>query len=190
MRSRILNETLTIGDDDVDIIKGTRSRLKVGTLLVPRRNAAPGPDVVGKPRGFRPVAALSRRARGFRRRHEPEGPGFWASSDTRFHDRDRPDRGQRVEPARPGQTGRCRSPVPVDPGILHRHRTASSASPVASSNSATPILWSKARRGRSACPRPATSTRPGKCLVMQAWFNNKPIDHRAARLLGPDDPYR
>jgi D-alanyl-D-alanine endopeptidase (penicillin-binding protein 7) len=29
-----LNETLTIGEDDVDIIKGTRSRLRVGTQLV------------------------------------------------------------------------------------------------------------------------------------------------------------
>jgi D-alanyl-D-alanine endopeptidase (penicillin-binding protein 7) len=73
-----LNETLTIGEDDVDIIKGTRSRLKVGTQLAREemlRLALMSSE-------NRAASALSRHypggSRGFRRRHEPEGPGFGA----------------------------------------------------------------------------------------------------------------
>jgi D-alanyl-D-alanine endopeptidase (penicillin-binding protein 7) len=73
-----LNETLTIGEEDVDIIKGTRSRLKVGTQLAREemlRLALMSSE-------NRAASALSRHypggSRGFRRRHEPEGPGFGA----------------------------------------------------------------------------------------------------------------
>jgi D-alanyl-D-alanine endopeptidase (penicillin-binding protein 7) len=38
-----LNETLTIGEDDVDMVKGTRSRLKVGTQLERARKCCAWP---------------------------------------------------------------------------------------------------------------------------------------------------
>ena len=45
-----LDEMLTVTEDDVDTEKGSRSRLRVGTQLDARRDAAPGADGVGEPR--------------------------------------------------------------------------------------------------------------------------------------------
>jgi hypothetical protein len=67
-----LAEVLAIGDEDVDTLKGTRSRLKVGTLLGREemlRLALMSSETAPHP----PVAPLSGRARGIRRRDEPEG---------------------------------------------------------------------------------------------------------------------
>jgi D-alanyl-D-alanine carboxypeptidase len=154
-----LNETLTIGEEDVDIIKGTRSRLKVGTRLAReemlrlalmssenRAASALSRHYPGGREAF--VAAMNRKAQAL------------GLADTRFQDATGLTAANVSSPRDLAKMVDAAHQYPADPRILDHSETASSASPVARSNSATPIPWSRARPGKSACPRPATSTRP------------------------------
>ena len=51
-----LDEPIAIDIDDLDYLKGTRSRLRMGTELSRRRNAAARADVLREPRGVEPRA--------------------------------------------------------------------------------------------------------------------------------------
>ncbi|MBK7023882.1 MAG: D-alanyl-D-alanine endopeptidase [Sulfuritalea sp.] len=167
-----LNETLTIGEDDVDIIKGTRSRLKVGTRLAReemlrlalmssenRAASALSRHYPGGREAF--VAAMNRKAQAL------------GLADTRFHD----------------ATGLTAANV-SSPRDLAKMVDAAHQYPLIREFS-TAIDGEFSIAGRQQQFRNTNTlvrnpsweiglsktgyiNEAGKCLVMQAWLNNKP----------------
>ena len=65
--------------------------------------------------------------------------------------------------------------VPADPRVLDRQRLRGAGRPAPGAASAIPTRWSASPTGTSSCRRPATSRRPGRCLVMQTVIEDRTI---------------
>ncbi len=73
-----LDEPITINREDVDTLKGTRSRLKLGVTLT-RREMLRLALMASENRAAAALArSLSRWYRSLRSGDEPEGPAIWA----------------------------------------------------------------------------------------------------------------
>ena len=154
-----LDEMLTITEDDIDTEKGSRSRLKVGTTLTRgemlhlalmssenRAAHALGRTYPGGLDAF--VAAMNHKAREL------------GMNDTHYVEPTGPVEPQPVERARPGDAGQGGARAPDHPRAVDLARVRRSRSATVRSSSATPTAWCAARRGTSACRRPATSPKP------------------------------
>ncbi len=73
-----LDEPITITREDMDTLKGTRSRLKLGVTLPRRDMLRLGVDGLREPGGGRARAQLSRRQRRFHPDDELSAPASWA----------------------------------------------------------------------------------------------------------------
>jgi D-alanyl-D-alanine endopeptidase (penicillin-binding protein 7) len=167
-----LNETLTIGEDDVDIIKGTRSRLKVGTQLVREemlRLALMSSE-------NRAASALSR--------HYPGGREAFVAAmnqkaqalglaDTRFQDATGL---TAANVASPRDLAKMVDAAHQYPLIREFSTTIDGAFSIAGRqqqfrNTNTLVKSPTWEIGLS---KTGYINEAGKCLVMQAWLNNKP----------------
>ena len=167
-----LSESLTIGEEDIDSLKGTRSRLRVGTLLAREemlRLALMSSE-------NRAASALSR--------HYPGGRDAFVAamnqkaqalglSDTRFQD----------------PTGLTASNVssPRDLAKMvdaaHRYPLIREFSTMSEGEFSIAGRWQQFRNTNTLVTSPTWEiglsktgyiSEAGKCLVMQVWFNNKP----------------
>ena len=68
-----LDEAISIGIADIDLLKGSHSRLNLGSELSAQRDVAPRVDGFRESRGFESRAPLSGRDGGLRRGNEPQG---------------------------------------------------------------------------------------------------------------------
>lgn len=168
-----LNETLSIGDEDVDMLKGTRSRLKVGTQLAREemlRLALMSSE-------NRAASALSR--------HYPGGrEAFVAAMNQKAQDLGLAD--TRFQDATGLTAANVSSPRDLAKLVNAAHqypliREFSTASDGEFSiagrqqhfhNTNTLVRSSTWEIGLS---KTGYISEAGKCLVMQAWLNNKPI---------------
>jgi D-alanyl-D-alanine endopeptidase (penicillin-binding protein 7) len=167
-----LNETLTIGEEDVDIIKGTRSRLRVGTqlareemlrlALMSSENRAASTLARHYPGGRDAfVAAMNRKAKAL------------GLADTRFHD----------------STGLTAANVSSPRDLAKMVDAAHQYPLIREFSTAIDGEFSIAGRQQQFRNTNALVKNPsweiglsktgyineaGKCLVMQAWLNNKP----------------
>ena len=167
-----LNETLTIGEDDVDIIKGTRSRLRVGTQLVReemlrlalmssenRAASALARHYPGGREAF--VAAMNRKAQAL------------GLANTRFHD----------------ATGLTAANVASSRDLAKMVDAAHQYPLIREFSTAIDGAFSIAGRQQQfrntntlvknpsweiGLSKTGYINEAGKCLVMQAWLNNKP----------------
>ena len=168
-----LNETLSIGDEDVDMLKGTRSRLKVGTQLAREemlRLALMSSE-------NRAASALSR--------HYPGGREAFVAAmnqkaqdlglvDTRFQDATGLTAANVSSPRDLAKLVNAAHQYP----LIREFSTASdgefsiSGRPQHFHNTNTLVRSSTWEIGLS---KTGYINEAGKCLVMQAWLNNKPI---------------
>ncbi|MBI3094002.1 MAG: D-alanyl-D-alanine endopeptidase [Rhodocyclales bacterium] len=168
-----LNETLSIGDEDVDMLKGTRSRLKVGTQLAREemlRLALMSSE-------NRAASALSR--------HYPGGREAFVAAmnqkaqdlglvDTRFQDATGLTAANVSSPRDLAKLVNAAHQYP----LIREFSTASdgefsiSGRPQHFHNTNTLVRSSTWEIGLS---KTGYISEAGKCLVMQAWLNNKPI---------------
>jgi len=167
-----LAETLAIGDEDVDVLKGTRSRLKVGTHLAREemlRLALMSSE-------NRAAAALSR--------HYPGGREAFVAAmnqkaqllglvDTRFHD---PTGLTAANVSSPRDLAKMVDAAHQYPLIREFSTTSEGEFSIAGRpqqfrNTNTLVRSSTWEIGLS---KTGYISEAGKCLVMQAWFNNKP----------------
>jgi len=168
-----LNETLDIGDQDVDILKGTRSRLKVGTHLAREemlRLALMSSE-------NRAAASLSR--------HYPGGREAFISAmnqkaqtlglvDTRFQD---PTGLTAANVSSPRDLAKMVDAAHQYPLIREFSTTSEGEFSIAGRqqqfhNTNTLVKNPTWEIGLS---KTGYINEAGKCLVMQAWLNNKPI---------------
>ena len=167
-----LDETLVIGEEDVDIIKGTRSRLKVGTHLAREemlRLALMSSE-------NRAAAALSR--------HYPGGREAFVAAmnrkaqvlglvDTRFQD---PTGLTAANVSSPRDLAKMVDAAHQYPLIREFSTTSNGEFPIAGRpqqfrNTNTLVNSPTWDIGLS---KTGYISEAGKCLVMQAWLNNKP----------------
>ena len=167
-----LNETLTIGEDDVDIIKGTRSRLKVGTRLAReemlrlalmssenRAASALSRHYPGGREAF--VAAMNRKAQAL------------GLADTRFHDATGLTAANVSSPRDLAKMVDAAHQYP----LIREFSTAIDGEfsiagrPQQFRNTNTLVRNPSWEIGLS---KTGYINEAGKCLVMQAWLNNKP----------------
>ena len=167
-----LNEMLTIGDEDVDMLKGTRSRLKVGTQL--SREEMMRLALMSSEN--RAASALSR--------HYPGGrPAFIRAmnlkaksiglNDTRFED---PTGLTSANVSSPRDLARMVDAAHQYPLIREYSTTSDGEFNVAGrmqqfNNTNMLVKNSTWEIGLS---KTGYINEAGKCLVMQAWLNNKP----------------
>ncbi|WP_310450928.1 D-alanyl-D-alanine endopeptidase [Sulfuritalea sp.] len=168
-----LNETLSIGDEDVDMLKGTRSRLKVGTQLAReemlrlalmssenRAASALSRHYAGGREAF--VAAMNQKAQDL-------GLG-----DTRFQDATGLTAANVSSPRDLAKLVNAAHQYP----LIREFSTASDGEfSIAGRqqhfhNTNTLVRSSTWEIGLS---KTGYISEAGKCLVMQAWLNNKPI---------------
>ncbi len=168
-----LNETLAIGEQDVDVLKGTRSRLKVGTQLAREemlRLALMSSE-------NRAASALSR--------HYPGGRDAFVAAmnqkaqalglaDTRFQDATGLTAANVSSPRDLAKLVNAAHQYP----LIREFSTASDGEfsiagrPQHFHNTNTLVRSSTWEIGLS---KTGYINEAGKCLVMQAWLNNKPI---------------
>ena len=184
-----MNEVITIGDDDVDGLKGTRSRLPVGTAMT-RETAM-----------LLALMSSENRAANSLGRHYPGGlPAFVRAMNRKaqalgmaqfaLRRTDRPVEQQRVHRARPGTHGRRCGALSGDPHLLDDRRAHVSTSTATSANSTTPTRWS------------AATPLGDRCLEDRLHFRGRPLPghagargrqagrHRPARFRRQDDAGR
>ena len=167
-----LNETLSIGEDDVDILKGTRSRLKVGTHLAReemlrlalmssenRAASALSRHFPGGREAF--VAAMNQKARSL------------GLVDTRFQD---PTGLTAANVSSPRDLAKMVDAAHQYPLIREFSTTSEGEFSVAGRpqqfrNTNTLVKSPTWEIGLS---KTGYISEAGKCLVMQAWLNNKP----------------
>ena len=184
-----MNEVIAIGDDDVDELKGTRSRLPVGTsmtrqtamllALMSSENRAAhalGRHYPGGMPAF--VKAMNQKAQALgmlnSRFEEPTG----LSSNNVFHR------------ARSGaHGGRCRA-LSGDSQLLDDRRGHVSISTATSANSATPMRWCAATTWEIGVSKTGYISEAGRCLVMQARVADKPVVIVLLDSVGQDDAGR
>ncbi|HEY1182312.1 MAG TPA: serine hydrolase [Rhodocyclaceae bacterium] len=170
-----LHEVMTISEDDVDTLKGTRSRLKVGTqltreemmrlALMSSENRAASALSRYYP-GGRPafVAAMNRKAQslGLVDTHFEDSTGLTSANVSSARDLVKMVAAAHQYPLIREFTTTAEYDVIVDGRVQEFHNTNSL---VRSANSGWDIGLSKTGFINEA----------GKCLVMQAWFNQKPM---------------
>ncbi|MCM2288752.1 MAG: D-alanyl-D-alanine endopeptidase [Sulfuritalea sp.] len=168
-----LNETLAIGEEDVDSLKGTRSRLKVGTQLAReemlrlalmssenRAASALSRHYPGGREAF--VAAMNRKAQAL------------GLADTRFQDATGLTAANVSSPRDLAKLVNAAHQYP----LIREFSTASDGEfsiagrPQHFHNTNTLVRSSTWEIGLS---KTGYINEAGKCLVMQAWLNNKPI---------------
>jgi D-alanyl-D-alanine endopeptidase (penicillin-binding protein 7) len=170
-----LSEQLAVSDDDVDAIKGTRSRLRIGTrlsredmlrlALMASENRAASALARHYPGGSQDfVAAMNRKAAdiGLKDTHFADATGLTAANVSSARDLTR-----MVAAAAHYPLIRELSTTPeyaVTVGAREQ-KFRNTNTLVRSANSGWDIGLSKTGYIREA----------GKCLVMQAWLNNKPV---------------
>jgi D-alanyl-D-alanine endopeptidase (penicillin-binding protein 7) len=170
-----LSEQLAVSDDDVDAIKGTRSRLRIGTrlsredmlrlALMASENRAASALARHYPGGSQDfVAAMNRKAAdiGLNDTHFADATGLTAANVSSARDLTR-----MVAAAAHYPLIRELSTTPeYAVTVGGREQTFRNTNTlVRSANSGWDIGLSKTGYIREA----------GKCLVMQAWLNNKPV---------------
>jgi len=167
-----LKESLAIGDEDVDLVKGTRSRLKVGTLL--EREEMLRLALMSSEN--RAASALSR--------HYPGGRAAFVAAmnlkaralglvDTRFED---PTGLTAANVSSPRDLARMVNAAHQYPLIREFSTTSDgefsiSGRPQHFRNTNTLVKNPTWEIGLS---KTGYISEAGKCLVMQAWLNNKP----------------
>lgn len=170
-----LHDVMTISDEDVDTLKGTRSRLKVGTqltredmmrlALMSSENRAASSLSRYYP-GGRPafVAAMNRKAQalGLDDTHFEDPTGLTSANVSSARDLVKMVAAAHQYPLIREFTTTAEYDVIVDGRVQEFHNTNSL---VRSANSGWDIGLSKTGYINEA----------GKCLVMQAWFNHKPM---------------
>lgn len=168
-----LNESLAIGDDDVDIVKGTRSRLKVGTHLAReemlrlalmssenRAAAALSRHYPGGREAF--VAAMNRKAQAL------------GLADTRFHDATGL---TAANVSSPRDLAKMVNAAHQYPLIREFSTTSEGEFSIAgrSQQFRNTNTLVKSPAWEIGLSKTGYINEAGKCLVMQAWLNNKPI---------------
>jgi D-alanyl-D-alanine endopeptidase (penicillin-binding protein 7) len=168
-----LNETLTVTDDDVDTLKGTRSRLRVGTQLSReemlrlalmssenRAASALGRHYPGGRSAF--IQAMNQKAQslGLHDTHFKDSTGLTSANVSSPHD-----------------LARLVDAAHQYPLIREFSTTPSGAFDVAGrtmqfNNTNSLVKSSSWEIGLS---KTGYINEAGKCLVMQAWLNNKPV---------------
>ncbi|MDE2599217.1 MAG: serine hydrolase [Rhodocyclaceae bacterium] len=170
-----LHDVMTISEEDVDMLKGTRSRLKVGTqltreemlrlALMSSENRAASALSRYYP-GGRPafVAAMNRKAQalGLVDTHFEDSTGLTSANVSSARDLVKMVAAAHQYPLIREFTTTAEYDVIVDGRVQEFHNTNSL---VRNENSGWDIGLSKTGFINEA----------GKCLVMQAWFNRKPI---------------
>lgn len=170
-----LKEMLTIGDEDVDTLKGTRSRLKVGTqltreemlrlALMSSENRAASALSRHYP-GGRPafVAAMNAKTRtlGLNDTHFEDSTGLTAANVSSPRDLAKMVDAAHQYPLIREFTTTAEEEVTIAGRTQQFHNTNTL---VRNSNSSWDIGLSKTGYINEA----------GKCLVMQAWINSKPV---------------
>jgi len=170
-----LTETLSIGPEDVDTLKGTASRLKVGTELSRE-------DLL-----LLALMASENRAASALSRHYPGGAGEFVAAmnrkaeaigltDTRFSD---PTglTAANVSSARDLSrmvAAAARYPLIRELSTTPSHRVVAGGRPLEFRNTNT-LVRSQASGWDIAVSKTGYIREAGKCLVMQAWMNNKPV---------------
>lgn len=170
-----LHDVMTISEEDVDTLKGTRSRLKVGTqltreemlrlALMSSENRAASALSRYYP-GGRPafVAAMNRKAQalGLVDTHFEDSTGLTSANVSSARDLVKMVAAAHQYPLIREFTTTAEYDVIVDGRVQEFHNTNSL---IRSANSGWDIGLSKTGFINEA----------GKCLVMQAWFNRKPV---------------
>lgn len=170
-----LTETLTIGDEDVDTLKGTRSRLKVGTQLSRE-------DML-----LLALMASENRAASALSRHYPGGAAAFVEAmnhkaaaiglkDTRFSD---PTglTAANVSSARDLTkmvAAAAHYPLIRELSTTSDRTVLANGRPISFHNTNT-LVRSPASGWEIAVSKTGYIREAGKCLVMQAWLNNKPV---------------
>jgi serine-type D-Ala-D-Ala endopeptidase (penicillin-binding protein 7) len=170
-----LTETLTIGDEDVDTLKGTRSRLKVGTQLSRE-------DML-----LLALMASENRAASALSHHYPGGAAAFIEAmnhkaaaiglkDTRFSD---PTGLTAANVSSARDLTKMVSAASHYPLIRELSTTSErtmlvGGRPIAFHNTNT-LVRSPASGWEIAVSKTGYIREAGKCLVMQAWLNNKPV---------------
>lgn len=170
-----LTETLTVGDEDVDTLKGTRSRLKVGTQLSRE-------DML-----LLALMASENRAASALSRHYPGGAAAFVEAmnhkaaaiglkDTRFSD---PTglTAANVSSARDLTkmvAAAAHYPLIRELSTTSDRTVSANGRPISFHNTNT-LVRSPASGWEIAVSKTGYIREAGKCLVMQAWLNNKPV---------------
>ena len=170
-----LTETLTIGDEDVDTLKGTRSRLKVGAQLSRE-------DML-----LLALMASENRAASALSRHYPGGAAAFVEAmnhkaaaiglkDTRFSD---PTglTAANVSSARDLTkmvAAAAHYPLIRELSTTSERTMLVDGRPITFHNTNT-LVRSPASGWEIAVSKTGYIREAGKCLVMQAWLNNKPV---------------
>jgi D-alanyl-D-alanine endopeptidase (penicillin-binding protein 7) len=169
-----LVETLTIGDEDVDALKGTRSRLKVGTqlsreemlrlALMSSENRAASALSRYYP-GGRPafVAAMNAKSKmlGLTDTHFEDSTGLTASNVSSARDLVKMVAAAHTYPIIREFT----TTAEYDVTVAGREQTF---------RNTNPLVRAKSNDWEIGLSKTGYINEAGKCLVMQAWFNNKP----------------
>jgi len=170
-----LNEVLSIGAEDVDTLKGTASRLKIGTQL-------PREDML-----LLALMASENRAASALSRHYPGGAAAFVAamnrkaeaiglSDTRFSD---PTglTAANVSSARDLSrmvAASAHYPLIRQLSTTPNHKVVVAGRPLEFRNTNT-LVRSQAAGWDIAVSKTGYIREAGKCLVMQAWLNDKPV---------------
>ena len=169
-----LVETLTIGDEDVDALKGTRSRLRVGTqlsreemlrlALMSSENRAASALSRHYP-GGRPafVAAMNAKSKmlGLTDTHFEDPTGLTAANVSSARDLVRMVAAAHTYPLIREFT----TTAEYDVTVAGREQTF---------RNTNPLVRAKSNDWEIGLSKTGYINEAGKCLVMQAWFNNKP----------------
>ncbi len=170
-----LNETLTIGEDDVDTLKGTHSRLKVGVQL-PREEmlllalmasenraaSALSRHYPGGRQAF--IAAMNRKAQaiGLNDTHFSDPTGLTSENVSSARDLAR-----MVSAA-------SHYPLIRELSTTTDHTVMVEGRPTAFRNT-NPLVRSPTSGWEIALQKTGFIREAGKCLVMQAWLSNRPV---------------
>ena len=178
-----LEQRVVISGEDQDTIKGTRSRLRPGTVLtrsdllllalMSSENRAAFSLARTYPGGTRGLRRGDER-QGARARHERHA----------FRRPDRPVLGQRVERAGPRAAGARGPRIPADPRVLDARAAPPCRRSAGRSTTATPTAWCATRTGTSALSKTGYISEAGRCLVMHVRLASTRSDRGAARFLG------
>ncbi len=170
-----LNETLTIGQEDVDTLKGTRSRLKVGTrlsredmlllALMASENRAASALARHYPGGMEAfVAAMNHKAAaiGLRDTRFADPTGLTAANVSSARDLTK-----MVAAA-------AHYPLIRELSTTSERTVYANGRPISFHNTNT-LVRSPASGWEIAVSKTGYIREAGKCLVMQAWLSNRPV---------------
>lgn len=170
-----LNETLTIGQEDVDTLKGTRSRLKVGTrlsredmlllALMASENRAASALARHYPGGMEAfVAAMNHKAAaiGLRDTRFADPTGLTAANVSSARDLTK-----MVAAA-------SHYPLIRELSTTSERTVYANGRPISFHNTNT-LVRSPASGWEIAVSKTGYIREAGKCLVMQAWLSNRPV---------------